>query len=270
MVRIHASHTRSSPTPWLADHRSHQAAAHGSRSIQDRACRLQGKDAASRKPAPAQERPGTPINPDGDYMDCWLRVGMALHHATAGSGEAYRALGRLESAEGNSYRGRRDRDQVGLLRATTPAAPATLGTVFFLAREAGWDWADSPSRHLIGRRQGQNCNAGTRRQPCLADPKAHSSPRPPTRSLSASSKTMTTLVNTKQCTHRPQAGQLDWFASARSTKLVGRRTADEWRSLRRLACLPALADLAAEHVCDLWHDQRRHRLREHDAAYGPG
>ena len=81
----------------------------------------------------------TAINPDGDYLSCWLKVGMALNHATRGSGEGY-VLWDAWSANGDSYREGETEvkwDSFGRYSG----APATLNTVFFLAREAGWDWA---------------------------------------------------------------------------------------------------------------------------------
>ena len=77
------------------------------------------------------------INADCEYLD-WLRVGMALHHATGGSGEAF-ALWDDWSATGNSYRDGETEikwDSFGGYRNT----PVMLGTIFHFAREAGWDW----------------------------------------------------------------------------------------------------------------------------------
>ena len=77
------------------------------------------------------------INPDCEYLD-WLKIGMALHHATGGSGEAF-AMWDDWSATGNSYRdGETDIkwDSFGGCKDT----PVMLGTIFFFASEAGWNW----------------------------------------------------------------------------------------------------------------------------------
>jgi hypothetical protein len=90
-------------------------------------------------PNPIQLRSAlTAINPDGDYLSCWLKVGMALHHATSDSGEGY-VLWDEWSAAGDSYRdGETEYKWTSFGRYS--GDPATLNTVFFLAREAGWDW----------------------------------------------------------------------------------------------------------------------------------
>ena len=78
------------------------------------------------------------INPDCEYLD-WLKVGMALHHATGGSGEGL-TLWDDWSAKGNSYRdGETEIKWASFGRYS--GTPVTLNSVFLLAREVGWDWA---------------------------------------------------------------------------------------------------------------------------------
>lgn len=73
-----------------------------------------------------------PIDPDCDY-DTWIRIGMAIHHATGGTG--FEAWDRW-SAQGDKYDARTmDSHWHSFGRSTNPV---TLGTLVHHAEAAGW------------------------------------------------------------------------------------------------------------------------------------
>lgn len=74
------------------------------------------------------------VDPDCPY-DQWIRIGMAVHHATGGTGFA---LWDAWSARGDKY-------QAGKMEAHwhsfgRSANPATLGTIIHFAEAGGWVW----------------------------------------------------------------------------------------------------------------------------------
>jgi hypothetical protein len=181
------------------------------------------------------------IDPDCEYLD-WLKVGMALHHATGGSGEAF-TLWDEWSATGNSYRDGETAikwDSFGSYNGT----PVMLGTVFFFAREAGWDW-ETEILALIG-------DARTELKNVLAalpgDPKAHLAPAV-TEALSIiraydPREYEAARIDIKQANSSVRVGALD--------ELVGRHSADDGGHDDSLA--KRMTDLASSR-CELWHDQ---------------
>jgi hypothetical protein len=181
------------------------------------------------------------INADCEYMN-WLRVGMALHHVTGGSGEAF-TLWDDWSMTGNSYRDGETEIKWDSFGDYT-GSPVMLGTIFFLAREAGWDW-ETAKLALIG-------DARAELQKVLTalpgDPKAHLAPAT-TEALSIIKaydprEYESARIDIKQANSSVRVGALD--------ELVGRHTADDGGHDDSLA--KRLTDLAAKH-CELWHDQ---------------
>lgn len=72
------------------------------------------------------------INPDAPY-DVWIRIGMAIHHATGGTGQA---IWDAWSARGEKYDGRRmDTHWHSFGRSSNPV---TLGTLIHHAEAGGW------------------------------------------------------------------------------------------------------------------------------------
>lgn len=182
------------------------------------------------------------INPDGDYLNCWLKVGMGLHHVTDGSGEGYMQWDEW-SLKGNSYRDGETEikwDSFGRYSG----APATLNTVFFLAREAGWDWTtEQPG--LIGEARAvvKQVLAET-----ISDPKAFLAPPAieAFRMIKAhdAMEFEAVRMDLKQANRLVRVGALDKF-------VVGARDSDGDAD----DSLPTrLADLAADR-CELWHDK---------------
>lgn len=181
------------------------------------------------------------INADCEYLD-WLRVGMALHHATGGSGEAF-TLWDEWSATGKSYRDGETEikwDSFGGYKDT----PVTLGTIFFFASEAGWDW-ETAKLALIGgaRAELQNVLAAL-----PGDPKAHLAAAT-TEALSIIKaydprEYESARIDIKQANSLVRVGALD--------ELVGRHTTGDGGHDDSLA--KRLTDLAATR-CELWHDQ---------------
>lgn len=193
-------------------------------------------------PNPIQLRSAlTAINPDGNYLDCWLKVGMALDHATAGSGEGY-VLWDEWSATGDSYRlGETEIKWASFGHYS--GDPATLNSVFFLAREAGWDWAaEQPNLIDEARAIVKQVLAES-----ISDPKAFLAP--PAIEAFRMIKAYDPMefeavrMDLKGANPRVRVAALDEFvAGARD-----REDADDSLPTR-------LADLAAER-CELWHDK---------------
>jgi hypothetical protein len=77
------------------------------------------------------------IDPDCDYNE-WNRVGMALHHADDGGGEGF-DLWDEWSSRGSKYLSGECADKWESF-GTYPGQNATLGTVFHLAKDSGWNW----------------------------------------------------------------------------------------------------------------------------------
>ncbi|KFB69278.1 PriCT-2 domain-containing protein [Candidatus Accumulibacter vicinus] len=182
------------------------------------------------------------IEPDCEYMD-WLKVGMALHHASDGSGEAF-ALWDEWSATGSSYRDGETEikwDSFGGYKDT----PVMLGTIFFMAREDGWDW-ETEKLSLI-----ENARAELQRvlAAVVTDPKAHLAPT-----------TTEALSIIKAYDPREyEAARIDIKLANSSVRvcaldsLVDRHAAgDDGGHEDSLA--KRLTDLAARR-CELWHDQ---------------
>lgn len=194
-------------------------------------------------PNPIQLRSAlTAINPDGDYLSCWLKVGMALHHATSDSGEGY-VLWDEWSAAGDSYRdGETEYKWTSFGRYS--GDPATLNTVFFLAREAGWDWTVEQSGLIDeARAVVEQVLADS-----ISDPKAFLAPSAieAFRMVKAYDATEfeALRMDLKQANHQVRIAALDQFvAGARDSDA----DADDSLPTR-------LADLAAER-CQLWHDK---------------
>lgn len=90
------------------------------------------------------------IDPDCDY-DRWLKVGMALHHATDGGAEGF-ALFDEWSALGSRYREGETAYKWSSFE-DYEGKRVTLGTLFLLAKEEGWDWADEQFDYLEEARQ---------------------------------------------------------------------------------------------------------------------
>lgn len=179
------------------------------------------------------------INADCEYLN-WLKVGMALHHATGGSGEAF-TLWDEWSATGNSYRDGETEikwDSFGGYKDT----PVMLGTIFFFARDAGWDWETKKLTYIEdARAELQRVLAAV-----INDPKAHLTP--------ATSEALSIIkaydpreyesarIDLKQANPSVRVGALD--------DLVARHATDSGHddSLAK-----RLTDLAAKR-CELWHD----------------
>lgn len=111
----------------------------------------------------------TAIDPDSPYND-WLKVGMTLHHGDNGGGEGF-ALWDDWSARGSQY-------HLGECEAkwesfgSYSGQSVTLGTLFRLAKAAGWDWPTA--RASLGDDAKAICDWAIAASG--ADPKAHLQP----------------------------------------------------------------------------------------------
>ena len=79
------------------------------------------------------------MDADCDYDD-WLRIGMALHFATNGSGEGFELFDEW-SQQGSSYREGETAYKWSSFE-DYEGERVTLGTLFHLAKESGWSWED--------------------------------------------------------------------------------------------------------------------------------
>lgn len=182
------------------------------------------------------------INPDCDYLD-WIKVGMALHHATDGSGEAF-TLWDEWSVTSNSYREGETEIKWNSFGGYA-GTPVTLGTIFHLAHETGWNW-DTEKSALIK-------DARVIVQKTLnvlpGDPKAHLAPAT-TEALSIIKaydprEYEAARIDIKQANASARISALD--------NLVARHNAGN-SSGHDDSIAKRLTDLATSR-CDLWHDQ---------------
>jgi hypothetical protein len=195
------------------------------------------------------------INADCEYLN-WLKVGMALHHATGGSGEAF-TLWDDWSATGNSYRDGETEykwDSFGSYKDT----PVMLGTIFFFAREAGWVWEAAKLTHIE--------DARAELKKVLAalpgDSKAHLKPAT-TEALSIIKaydlrEYEIARTDIKQANSSVRVSALD--------ELVARHTTGDGGG-HDDSLAKRLADLAATR-CELWHDPDGNAYASFDRA-GP-
>jgi hypothetical protein len=180
------------------------------------------------------------ISPDCDYLD-WIKVGMALHRATDGSGDGY-ALWDNWSATGTSYRDGETEykwESFGGYKDT----PVMLGTVFFYAREAGWDWEMQKSAFTAQARV-----VVTELLIALPnDPKAHLAPAvaEALNIIKASDprEYEAARIDIKQANSNVRLGALDEFVAHHGNDDGGH---DDSLAKR-------LTKAAAKH-CELWHD----------------
>jgi hypothetical protein len=182
------------------------------------------------------------INADCEYLD-WLKVGMALHHASSGSGEAF-TLWDEWSATGNSYRDGETEikwDSFSGYKDT----PVMLGTIFFFARESGWNW-ETAKLPLI-----EDARAELQRVlvAVVTDPKAYLAPTT-TEALSIIKaydprEYEAARIDIKQANASVRVGALD--------ALVDRHAAGDGGG-HDDSLAKRMTDLASTR-CELWHDQ---------------
>ncbi len=179
------------------------------------------------------------INPDCEYLD-WIRIGMALHNVTGGSGEGF-ALWDEWSATGSSYRDG-ETEYKWASFGDYKNTPVMLGTVFFLARAAEWDWEEARIELIeVARAELQRVLSAL-----VTDPKAYLTPIA-TEALSiirAYDPIEYEAVRTdiKIANKAVRVGELD--------KLVDRH--DEGDTQNSFAA--RLTALAAKY-CEMWHDK---------------
>lgn len=182
------------------------------------------------------------IDADCEYLD-WIKVGMALHHATGGSGEAF-ALWDDWSATGNSYRPGETEikwESFGNYKST----PVMLGTIFFFAREAGWDWEEEKLSLINDAREELQLALVA----VVSDPKAYLAPTT-TEALSIIKaydprEYEAARIDFKQANSAVRVGALD--------SLVERHTSPDAGS-HDDSLAKRMTDLATS-LCELWHDQ---------------
>ncbi len=179
------------------------------------------------------------INPDCEYLD-WVRIGMALHNVTGGSGEGF-ALWDEWSATGSSYRDG-ETEYKWASFGNYKNTPVMLGTVFFLARAAGWEWEEARIELIeVARAELQRVLSAL-----VTNPKAHLTPIT-TEALSIikaydPNEYEAARTDIKIANKAVRVGELD--------KLVDRH--DEGVMQNSFAA--QLTALAAKH-CEMWHDK---------------
>lgn len=179
------------------------------------------------------------LNPDASYGP-WLAVGMACHHADNGGGEGF-AIWDDWSARGGLYRpGECAAKWEGFGRYS--GAQVTLGTVFALAKAAGWNWPTE--RALLAETAKAICKATV--AAAAADASAYLTPaaieafkivRAEDRLAYESQRT-----ELKKANKDIRIGALD--------ELVGKVADDGDGKISLSSKLAALA----ESRCELWHD----------------
>ena len=88
------------------------------------------------------------INPDCDY-DQWLKIGMALHHATEGNEEGFKLWDEWSTKGKSYYPGEAEQKWESFDNSTDNLV--TIATLFHYAKEAGWRDELSKSKESTGR-----------------------------------------------------------------------------------------------------------------------
>jgi hypothetical protein len=179
------------------------------------------------------------LDPDSKYDD-WIAVGMALHHADNGGGEGFALWDDWSAHESGLYQlGECEYKWDGFGDYSGPAV--TLGTVFHMAKEAGWNWPNE--RALLAEAAKLICDATIAIS--ASDPKAYLKFAPIEAFKILRAEDPSAYEGARQDLKKSnkdiRIGALD--------SLVGKPPADDDRA----SLSSKLADLASER-CELWHD----------------
>jgi hypothetical protein len=184
------------------------------------------------------------IDPDCDY-GVWLKIGMALHHASGGSGAGF-ALWDGWSAQGSNYQSGETAykwKSFGSYQGT----PVTLASLFEEAQRGTWQWSEGVKAALMpqARAIAEQVIAAS-----ATDPKAYLTPE--SIESFAIIRGVDDLVyealrtDLKLANSKVRVGALDKFVGAISPKGDGDAA----------SAATLLADLASDR-CQLWHDKDR-------------